>query len=137
MPKHHRSPEPSQRQLRAGELVRHALVDVLAHEELRDPDLAGVSVTVSEVRASPDLKHAMVFVAPLGHGDAEKTAAALNRCARFLRGRLGREIDLKYTPELKFLPDASFDEAEHIGEVLRRPDVARDLARQDDEAGEG
>ncbi len=124
---------PSQRQLRAGELIRHALVDVLAHEELRDPDLEGVSVTVSEARVSPDLKHASVFVAPLGGGDPAKTAAALNRCARFLRGRLGRRIELRYTPELKFLPDESFDEAEHIGALLHRPDVARDLGGEGEE----
>ena len=123
---------PSQRQLRAGELIRHALVDILAHEELRDPDLDGVSVTVSEVRASPDLKHATAFVAPLGRGDAAKTAAALNRCARFLRGRLGHAVELKHTPELRFLPDESFDEADHIGALLHRPDVARDLAGDDD-----
>ena len=135
MPKSRRSHAkgPSQRQLRAGELIRHALVDILAHEELRDPDLVGVSVTVSEVRASPDLKQATVFVAPLGHGDAAKTATALNRCARFLRGRLGREIDLKFTPELTFAADSSFDEAEHIGALLHRPDVAQDLASDEDE----
>ncbi|MGF1462261.1 MAG: ribosome-binding factor A, partial [Maricaulaceae bacterium] len=74
---------PSQRQLRAGELIRHALVEVLTREDLRDPDLAGVSVTVSEVRASPDLRHAAVFVAPLGADDPANTAAALNRCARY------------------------------------------------------
>jgi ribosome-binding factor A len=122
---------PSQRQLRAGELVRHALVDILAQEQLREPDLEGVSVTVSEVRVSPDMKHANVFVAPLGRGDAKKTAAALNRVARFLRGRLGREIALRYTPDLKFLPDESFDEAEHIGTLLHRPDVARDLGERE------
>lgn len=125
---------PSQRQLRAGELIRHALVDILAHEDLRDPDLDGVSITVSEVRASPDLKHANVFVAPLGKGDAAKTAKALNRCARFLRGRLGKEIELRYTPELHFLPDETFDEADHIGALIRRADVARDLGpKADDE----
>jgi ribosome-binding factor A len=124
---------PSQRQLRAGELIRHALVDILAHEDLRDPDLAGVSVTVSEVRASPDLKHATAFVAPLGRGDAAKTAAALNRCARFIRGRLGREIELRYTPDIKFVPDETFDEADHIGALLHRPDVARDLGPKSDD----
>lgn len=126
---------PSQRQLRAGELIRHALVDILAREDLRDPDLVGVSVTVSEVRPSPDLKRATVFVAPLGHGDAAKTAAALGRCARFLRGQLGRQIELKFTPELHFVADASFDEAEHIEALLHRPDVARDL--EHDETDEG
>jgi ribosome-binding factor A len=122
----------SQRRLRAGELIRHALVEILAEEELRDPDLEGVSVTVTEVQASPDLKYASVFVAPLGRGDTRKTADALNRCAKFIRGRLGRLIELRYTPELKFHPDGSFDEAEHIGSLLHSPEVARDL--RDDEA---
>jgi ribosome-binding factor A len=122
---------PSQRQLRAGELIRHALVEILAHEELRDPDLEGVSVTVTEVQASPDLKYATAFVAPLGRGDAKKTAAALNRRAKFIRGRLGRLIELRYTPEVRFAPDASFDEAEHIGALLHSPEVARDLKDDD------
>ena len=128
---------PSQRQLRAGELIRHALVDILAREDLRDPDLAGVSVTISEVRASPDLKHASAFCAPLGGGEPEKIAAALNRCASFLRGRLGRQIELKFTPRLKFLVDKSFDEATHIDTLLRRPEVARDLGPAGDENEDG
>ncbi len=119
--------EPSQRQLRAGELVRHALVDILARGELRDPDLKGVSVTVTEVRASPDLRNATVFCAPLGGGDVRAVAEALNRAKAFIRGRLGREIELKFTPNLSFEPDISFDEADHVTELLRRPDVARDL----------
>lgn len=136
-PHHRTSTGPTQRQLRAGELVRHALVDVLAREELRDPDLKGVSVTVSEVRVSPDLKHATCFVAPLGGHDPSKVAAAMNRCARFLRGQLGRQIDMKYTPDLRFIVDESFDEASHIDALLRRPEVARDLGeRTDDEEGD-
>jgi ribosome-binding factor A len=123
---------PSQRQLRAGELVRHALADILAREEIRDPDLKGVSVTVGEVRASPDLKHMTAFVAALGHhGDATKIAAALNRAAAFLRGRLGRVVELRYTPQLHFIPDTSYDAATRIAEVLSRPDVARDLKPED------
>lgn len=124
---------PSQRQLRAGELVRHALVEILAREDLRDPALAGVSVTIGEVRASPDLKHMTAFVAALGNHEPEKIAAALGRCAGFLRGRLARQIDLKFTPQLHFLPDVSYDEAQHIDALLRRPEVARDLARGDDD----
>lgn len=123
---------PSQRQLKAGELIRHALVDILAREDFRDPDLAGQSVTVGEVRCSPDLKHATAFVAPLGPGDADKLAAGLNRASAFLRGRLGREIELKFTPNLHFVADASYDEASRIDALLRRPEVARDL----DEDGE-
>jgi ribosome-binding factor A len=125
----------SQRQLRAGEVVRHALVEILAREDLRDPDLIGASVTISEVRASPDLKHMNVFVAPLAAGDARVLAAGLNRCAAFLRGRLARAIALKFTPELNFLPDLSYEEAQHIEELLQSPDVARDLAASSSEVG--
>ena len=124
---------PSQRQLRAGELVRHALVDILAREEMRDPDLEGVLISVTEVRPSPDLRQAKVYVAPLGHGDQVKVAAALNRAASFLRGRLGREIDMKFTPELHFHPDNSFDTASHVDELLRRPQVQRDLDHDEEE----
>jgi ribosome-binding factor A len=124
---------PSQRQLRAGELVRHALVEVLAREDVRDPDLKGVSVTIGEVRASPDLKHMTAFVAPLGAtGDAAKIAAALTRASGFLRGRLGKMIDMRFTPMLHFIPDASYDEADHIAQVLARPEVARDLKHDDE-----
>lgn len=122
--------EPSQRQLRAGELVRHALVDVLAREEFRDPDLQGVTVTIGEVRCSPDLRHANVFCSPLGltgKEEIEKVAKALNRASAFIRGRLGRLIEMKFTPELHFIPDLSYDKANTMNEVFRRADVARDL----------
>lgn len=127
-PSHHagRDAGPSQRQLRAGELVRHALVEVLREEELLDPALDGVSVTVTEVRMSPDLKHAVCFVEPLGGAKAEEVVAGLNRLAKFLRGRLGRLIDLRFTPDLKFLHDESFDEAAHIARLLDDPRVKRD-----------
>jgi ribosome-binding factor A len=124
---------PSQRQLRAAELVRHALVDILAREELRDPHLAGVSVTVGEVRASPDLKHMTAFVSALGPTDPRVVAQALTRSAGFLRGRLGRSTELRFTPQLHFEPDVSYDEARHIDELLASPDVARDLSGRDDE----
>lgn len=123
---------PSQRQLRAAELVRHALVDILAREELRDPDLRGVSITVGEVRASPDLRHMTVFVAPLAAGDSRLIAEALTRVSGFLRGRLGKAIDLRFTPDLHFQPDVSFDEARHIDELLASPEVRRDLDRHED-----
>lgn len=113
--------------MRAGELVRHALVDILAREDLRDSDLQGVSITIGEVRISPDLKHAAAFVAALGEHDPKKIAAALTRVSGFLRSRLARSVDLKFTPELHFIPDVSYDEASHIDELLRRPEVARDL----------
>ena len=124
---------PSQRQLRAGELVRHALVEVLAREEMRDPDLQNVSITVGEVRASPDLKHMTVFVAPLGPGDSRKIAAALGRASGFLRSRLARAVELRFIPELHFEPDLSFDEARHIDELLHSPEVARDLERREED----
>jgi len=121
----------SQRQLRAGELVRHALVDILAREELRDHDLKGVSVTLSEVRCSPDLRHAKVFCAPLGGEETIKVVDALNRCAKFLSGRLGKEMTMKFTPRLNFAADTSFDTASALDELLHRPEVARDLGHDE------
>jgi ribosome-binding factor A len=122
--------------LRAGELVRHALVDILAREDLRDPELKGVSITVGEVRASPDLKHMTAFVAALGAHDPDKIAEALNRCAGFLRGKLARAVDLRFSPELHFIADRSYEEATHIDALLRKPEVKRDLQTQDDEGDE-
>ena len=113
-PRPPKSLEPSQRQLRAGELVRHALVDILAREDFRDPALQGVSVTIGEVRCSPDLRNANVYCAPLGGQDTEKAQEVcdgLNRAAAFLRGRLGREIEMKFTPKLHFITDKSYDSA--------------------------
>ncbi|MAP93827.1 MAG: ribosome-binding factor A [Ponticaulis sp.] len=110
---------PTQRQLRAGELVRHALVDILAREEFRDPVLQGVTVTIGEVRTSPDLKHATIFCSPLiGSDDAEAVAGALNRASAFLRGKLGRVIDMKFTPQLRFLADSSYDDASAMDRLL-------------------
>ena len=128
----HEGGAPSQRQLRAAELVRHALVDIVQREELRDPDLRGVSVTIGEVRASPDLKHMTAFVSSLGPSDPKLIANGLTRIAAFLRGRLARNVELRFIPELHFQPDASYDEARHIDELLASPEVARDL-RHDDE----
>lgn len=123
---------PSQRQLRAAELVRHALVDIIAREDLRDPELAGMVITVGEVRASPDLKHMTAFVSSLGPGDPRAIARGLTRCGGFLRGRLARSVDLRFTPELHFQPDLSFDEAQHIDDLLASPEVARDLKQGDE-----
>ncbi|MBI1359684.1 MAG: 30S ribosome-binding factor RbfA [Alphaproteobacteria bacterium] len=124
---------PSQRQLRAGELIRHALTDILAREEFADPDLHGKSITISEVRCSPDLKHATAFCAPLGGNaqDMATTAEALNRASGFLRGRLGREVELRAVPTLRFLADDSYDEARRIDELLASPRVRRDLGDRD------
>jgi ribosome-binding factor A len=121
---------PSQRQLRAGELTRHALVEILREEAISDPDLAGVSVTVTEVRMSADLRHATVFVEPLGGEHADTVVKALNRHHKFLRGRLGHAIDMKFTPELKFLHDETFDEAARMNRLFDDPRVRQDLAPQ-------
>lgn len=133
---------PSQRQLRAGELVRHALVEILREEEIRDEALKDVSITVTEVRLSPDLKHATCFVEPLGAGvEAAPTNGleseiikALNTHAKFLRGQLGRHLDMKFTPDLKFRHDESFDAASRIDRLFDDPKVRADLDRADDAA---
>ena len=122
--------QPSQRQLRAGELLRHALMDILTREEFDDPDLHGKSITITEVRVSPDLKHGTAFAAPLGGTDMAKTVGALNRAAGFLRGKLSREIDMRYTPQLRFIADDSYDEARRIDELLASERVRRDLDRK-------
>ncbi|MBV8594346.1 MAG: 30S ribosome-binding factor RbfA [Caulobacteraceae bacterium] len=127
-----RASGPSQRQLRAGELVRHALTDILRAESFADPHLADASITISEVRASPDLKHAVVFIEPLGGRDAGGVVEALNRASRFLRGRLGHAIEMRFTPQLKFVHDDSFDNAAHIGELMSDPRVQRDLHAEDE-----
>lgn len=116
------SKAPGQRQLRVGEEIRHALSEVLARGELRDPDLVDVSLTVSEVRISPDLRNATAFVMPLGGVGEDRAAllAALGRAATFLRGRVGKVVRLRFTPGLSFQMDASFDEARKIDALLRR-----------------
>ena len=126
---------PTQRQLRAGELVRHALVEALRVETLADPALETVSVTLTEVRMSPDLRHALCFILPLGGEHTPEVVAALNRAARFLRGRLGRMVELKFTPELKFISDDSFAAAEQINRLFDDPKVRRDLAPHDGDGG--
>lgn len=118
---------PSQRQLRVGEMLRHALADILRRDEIRDTDLAGVSVTVTQVKPSPDMRHATAFVEPLGGKNAKAVVAALNRHKGFIRGEMGHIIALKFTPELRFVEDTSFAEAEKIEHLLRSARVARDL----------
>ena len=132
-----RSASDSQRQLRVGELVRHALAEVLAREEIRDPALAGTPVTVSEVRMSPDLKHAVCFVMPLGGGETKPVLEGLARSAAWLGGQVARRVQLRFAPRLRFELDRSFDEADRIDRLLRRPDVAQDLAQARDEDDEG
>lgn len=131
---------PSQRMLRAGELVRHALAEILREEEIADPALAGVSVTVTEVRMSPDLKHAQCFIEPLGGANADTVVAGLNRASKFLRGRLGKHVELKFTPQLHFRHDESFEAAARMNTLFAKPVVARDLGHDElkgDEEGEG
>ena len=113
------SKTPSQRQLRVAEEVRHTLVKIFQRGELRDPQLVEVSVTVSEVRVSSDLRRATAFVAPLGGGETEGLLAAMQRATPFIRRRLGQELTLKFVPAISFCADLSFDYAEHIDEVLK------------------
>jgi len=117
---------PSQRQLRVGELVRHALSEVLTRGDVHGLDLDGVMVSVSEVRMSPDLKIATCFVTPIGPGDPKILTKKLAAGARDMRMQIGRKLNLRYTPTLRFKPDTSFDEFSRIDSVLRSPEVARD-----------
>jgi ribosome-binding factor A len=135
----------SQRQLRASEMIRHALVEVMRENEIHDEALKDVSITVTEVRLSPDLKHATCFVEPLGAGvDSAPTAGhvdqiikALNAHAKFLRGALGRNIDMRFTPDLRFRHDESFEAAERLNRLLDDPRVRADVVpRVEDEDGE-
>ncbi|MGQ7793107.1 30S ribosome-binding factor RbfA [Faunimonas sp. B44] len=129
-----RSGQPSQRQLRVGELIRHALAEVLARGESGDPALEGTLISISEVRMTPDLRHATVFVAPLASGDAEGAVAALNRNARNLRGRISPAIrQMRSIPDLAFWIDTRFEDDMRIDRILRSPEVARDLGSDDGE----
>ncbi len=125
---------PSQRVLRVGELIRHALADMLSRGEVHDPVLEGHMITVPEVRMSPDLRLATVYVMPLGGRDTQKVMDALERNKRFLRGELARRVNLKFAPDIRFRADEQFDEAERIEKLLRTPEVQRDLGpRKDDD----
>jgi len=127
---------PSQRQLRVGELLRHSLSEILTRGEVRDPDLEGVSVTVTQVKPSGDMRHATVFVEPLGGNNAKTIVAALNRHKGFIRGLMGKTITTKFTPELRFLEDTSFAEAEKIETLLKSSRVRQDLQEHPDEHDE-
>jgi ribosome-binding factor A len=136
MPSHHKrdsSPGGSQRQLRVGEIVRHAVADILAQGGVHDPELEGHIITVPEVRMSPDLKLATVYVMPLGGKDTEKVIAALARNKKFLRGEVAHRVNLKFAPDLRFRVDERFDEAERIEKLLRTPAVQRDLKPESDD----
>lgn len=127
--KQHRDSAPggSQRQLRVGEIIRHALADMLIRGEVHDPVLEGHMITVPEVRMSADLRLATVYVIPLGGRDTEPVLAALERNKKFLRGEIAHRVNLKFAPEIRFRVDERFDEAERIEKLLRTPEVQRDL----------
>jgi ribosome-binding factor A len=132
MPRHHKkSPAAggSQRQLRVGEIVRHAIAEILVNGSVHDADLEGHIITVPEVRMSPDLKLATIYVMPLGGRDTDKVIAALERNRKFLRGEVARRVNLKFAPDVRFRIDDRFDEAERIEKLLRTPAVQRDLAQ--------
>ena len=118
---------PTQRQLRVGESLRHALAELLLRVEINDEALQDVHLTVSEVRTSPDLRQVTVFIAPFGGDDNKAIVKALQRHCRFLRGELSPKVTLKYMPELKFRLDSSYDEFDKIKELLHSPHVAQDL----------
>ena len=108
-------------------MLRHALAEILNRNEIRDPDLDGVSVTITQVKPSPDMRYATVYCAPLGGKNAGPIIAALNRHKGFLRGQMGHMISIKFTPDLRFVEDQSFAEAEKIENLLKSPQVQRDL----------
>ena len=128
-----RDPGPSQRQLRVGEMLRHALADILRRNEISDPYLDGVSVTITQVKPSPDMRYATVYCEPLGGKNGKEIVAALNRHKGFLRGEMGKMISIKFTPDLRFVEDESFAEAEKIENILKSDRVSRDLAAPSDE----
>ena len=127
--KEHRA--PGQRQLRVGEEIRHLLAELLERGNMRDPDLRDATITVTSVDISPDLRNATAYVMPLGGGDQERLLAALRRAAPWFRGRVSEKAGLRSAPEIRFDIDRTFDEADKIGALLRRPDVARDIKDDD------
>jgi ribosome-binding factor A len=131
---HHTSGgEPSQRMLRVAELIRHAMSDLLSRGEILDPVLEKHVVTVPNVRMSPDLKLATIYVMPLGGQDAKEVIEALDRNKKFLRGEIARRVNLKFSPDLRFRQDEGFDASSKIDAILNSPKVKQDLAREDDE----
>ncbi len=129
---------PSQRQLRVGEQVRHALAELIGRGEIRDEVLERTVVSIAEVAMSPDLKIATVYVSPLGAGDGEAVVKALAKNAKFIRGRLAPALrQMKYMPDFRFRVDTSFDNFDRIDRLLRSPEVARDLNSDDTEGSTG
>lgn len=128
--------EPTQRQLRVGEELRHVLSAIMERGNFRDPDLMGKLITVTEVRVSPDMRNADVFVTPLGGGDCTEILAGLTRSKSFLRKELGRKIHLKFTPDLRFFEDDTFEQAGFIENLLNQPKVRQDLDKETEDDGE-
>ena len=118
---------PTQRQLRVAEEIRHVLAALFERRDFRDPELAEAQLTVTEVRASADLKHATVFVSRLGRSDVDALLPALKRAAPYLRGQVAHAVRLKFAPDLTFQPDHTLDYATNISRLLHAPEVARDL----------
>jgi ribosome-binding factor A len=136
MPRHqHRdqSSGGSQRQLRVGELIRHELADMLSRGDIHDPVIQAHMITVPEVRMSPDLRLATIYVMPLGGRDADEVMAALERNKRYLRGEISHRVNLKFAPDIRFQIDERFEEAERIEKLLRTPQVRRDLEPEKDD----
>jgi ribosome-binding factor A len=135
---HHRESGavPSQRALRAGEVIRHAIAEILSRGEVHDPVIQHHLITVPEVRMTADLKLATIYVMPLGGRDGEEVLAALERNKRYLRGEIARRVNLKFAPDIRFRLDERFDEAERIEKLLRTPQVQRDLAPPSDKESE-
>src|ERR1700709_1738359 len=136
MPRHHKTdsaPGGSQRQLRVGEIVRHAVADILSQGSVHDPELEGHIITVPEVKMSPDLKLATVYVMPLGGRDSEKGLKGLAANKSFIPTPVARKVNLKFAPDLRFRIDERFDEAERIDKLLRTPAVLRDLEPEEPE----
>ncbi len=128
----HRDQAPgggSQRQLRVGELVRHAVADLLMRGEVHDPVIEGHLITVPEVRMTADLRLATIYVMPMGGRDAEAVVAAFERHKKFLRAEIAQRINLKFAPDIRFRVDERFAEAERIEKLLHSPEVARDLKK--------
>jgi ribosome-binding factor A len=130
---HHRPAGPSQRMLRVGELVRHALAGLLARNEIEDPDLQGAVITVPEVRMTSDLKLATAYVMPLGGVRAREIVEALNRHHRFIRGQLAPALGLKFAPDIRFFVDTTFDEFGRIDALLKSDRVQQDLHHDADD----
>jgi ribosome-binding factor A len=137
MPRHHHrdhaSSGPSQRQLRVGELVRHALAEMLSRGDIHDPVIEGHMITIPEVAMTADLRLATIYVMPLGGRDAKPVLEALERNKKFLRGEIARRVNLKFAPDIRFRFDERFDEAERIEKILRTPEIRRDLESKDGE----